>query len=220
MSLRLRFGECVLDTGTRELLREGAPVHLSPKAFQLLEALLEARPEAVSRAALHDHLWPATFVHEANLPNLVAEVRAALADDARRPRFVRTVHGYGYAFCAEAAPEERVFPAGSFVYRLETPRETASFGDGEHVLGRAAGCLVRLRSRSVSRRHAVVRARAGEAVIEDLGSRNGTFVRGERLSGPAVLGHGDEVRVGSVTLRFLVVSSPADSTAPTEVPPE
>lgn len=217
MSVRLRFGDCVLDSGTRELLRAGSPVHLSPKAFRLLEALLEVRPAAVSRAVLQEALWPSTFVHEANLPNLVAEVRAALADEARRPRFVRTVHGYGYAFCGGAMEEAAPSP-GAFVYRLESPRESASFGDGEHVLGRGAESTVRLRSRSVSRRHALVRVRAGQAVIEDLGSRNGTFVGGNRLTGSVALNHGDEVRLGSVTLRFVV--SPPEPTEATEAPPD
>jgi DNA-binding winged helix-turn-helix (wHTH) protein len=216
----MRFGECVLDTGTRELLRGGAAVHLSPKAFRLLEALLESRPQAVSRAALHERLWPQTFVHEANLPNLVAEVRTALGDEARRSRFVRTVHGYGYAFCGEALVAQDAPPAsGAFVYRLESPRESASFGDGEHLLGRGVGSAVRLRSRSVSRRHALVRAHAGQAVIEDLGSRNGTFVAGNRVTGSTRIAHGDEVRIGSVTLTF-VVSAPSEATGVTEAPPE
>jgi DNA-binding winged helix-turn-helix (wHTH) protein len=213
--VRLRFAECALDTTSRELLRDGAAVHVSPKAFQLLEALLGARPAAVSRADLHARLWPATFVHEANLPNLIAEVRAALGDDARRPRFVRTVHGHGYAFCAEAVPEGAA--AAAFAYRLDSARGSRVLGEGEHVLGRGATCAVRIDSRSVSRRHAVLRTRDGEASIEDLGSRNGTYVRGRKVEGSAVLRSGDEVRVGSVTMTFSV--SPAgDSTAATEAP--
>jgi hypothetical protein len=51
---------------------------------------------------LQERLWPNTFVSEANLPNLVSEVRRALNDAASRGRFVRTVHGYGYAFSGAA----------------------------------------------------------------------------------------------------------------------
>lgn len=214
--MRLRFADCALDTATRELFRGGAAVHVSPKAFQLLEALLRARPAVLSRAELHERLWPATFVHEANLPNLVAEVRAALGDDARHPRFVRTVHGQGYAFCGEAAADAGV--AGGHVYRLHSARGTTVLGEGEHVLGRGSGCAVRLQSRSVSRRHALLRTEHGGAVIEDLGSRNGTMVRGARVERPTALRSGDEVRLGSVTLTFEVADA-GESTAGTEESP-
>jgi non-specific serine/threonine protein kinase len=83
---------------TRELLREGTPVPLSPKAFQLLGLLVQSHPTAVSKAELQDRLWPATFVVEKNLTNLVSEIRDALGDDPIRPRFIRTVHRFGYAF--------------------------------------------------------------------------------------------------------------------------
>src|SRR6476660_5365864 len=93
-----KFGEFVLDSDTRELLRDGSPLHLSPKAFQLIEELVRNAPRAMSKADLQDLLWPNTFVVEANLQHLVGEIRSALDDDPRRPRFVRTVRGFGYAF--------------------------------------------------------------------------------------------------------------------------
>jgi DNA-binding winged helix-turn-helix (wHTH) protein/tetratricopeptide (TPR) repeat protein len=93
-----RFGEFVLNSETRQLLRSGQPLHLSPKAFHLLEALVSRRPRVWSKTELQDLLWPETVVVEANLPNLVAEVRAVLDDDPQQPQFVRTVHRYGYGF--------------------------------------------------------------------------------------------------------------------------
>ena len=74
---------------------------LSPKAFELLKTLIDQRPRALSKHELHAHLWPATFVSEANLASLIAEVREALGDTARQPRFIRTSHRFGYAFCGE-----------------------------------------------------------------------------------------------------------------------
>jgi len=100
--MRLRFGDLTFDGGRRLLIRGADAVHLSPKAFQLLELLLARRPDAVSKAEIQDVLWPRTFVSETNLPALVNEVRRALGDRAREPKFVRTVHGYGYAFDAPA----------------------------------------------------------------------------------------------------------------------
>src|SRR5688572_21567000 len=93
-----RFDDFVLDSDSHELLRSGQPLHLSPKAFRLLEALVSTRPRAWSKPALQDLLWPHTTVVEANLPNLVKEVRAVLGDDAERPRYLRTIHRFGYAF--------------------------------------------------------------------------------------------------------------------------
>src|SRR5204863_1900637 len=91
------FGPFTLDLDTRQLRRAGAEVHLSPKAFDLLAALVFERPKVLSKNALQQRLWPDTFVAEANLSNLVAEVREALDDEARAPRVIRTVPRNGHA---------------------------------------------------------------------------------------------------------------------------
>jgi DNA-binding winged helix-turn-helix (wHTH) protein len=109
-----RFGTFALSTDSRQLLTEsGHAIHLEPKAFELLAALLAVRPNAVTKADLMQRLWPDTFVAEANLSNLVADLRQALDDPARAPRFIRTVHGFGYAFAGDArtdAPEASSAP--------------------------------------------------------------------------------------------------------------
>jgi len=102
--VRLRFGPFTLDLESRQLTSGGREIHLEPKAFELLSALVLERPKALSKADLQERLWPDTYVAEANLSNLVAEIRAALADPARAPKFVRTAHGFGYAFCGEVVP--------------------------------------------------------------------------------------------------------------------
>jgi DNA-binding winged helix-turn-helix (wHTH) protein len=99
--MRVSFGSCVVDTATREVLRDGRPIHLTPLAFRLLELLLEQRPRALTKADLQDALWPETFVSEASLSGLVADLRSAIGDDARGARFIRTVHRFGYAFAGE-----------------------------------------------------------------------------------------------------------------------
>jgi DNA-binding winged helix-turn-helix (wHTH) protein/tetratricopeptide (TPR) repeat protein len=96
--MRLFFGDCTFDSGARTLTRAGEPVRMTGKAFQLLELLLAARPRPVEKSELFARLWPDTFVSEANLASLVKEIRASIGDDARAPRFVRTVHRFGYAF--------------------------------------------------------------------------------------------------------------------------
>ena len=203
--MRLSFGAFVLDTETRQLLRSDEPVHLTPKAFELLQGLLAHRPRVLSKAELRQLLWPGTHVLEANLPNLVAEVRTAIADDARDPRFIRTVHGLGYAFCGEAAQHGPAAGRGTevpFVYRLTWQGGLVALAEGEYVLGRHAECAVPIEAGNISRRHARLRISDGQAVLEDLGSRNGTFVSGGRIEGPARLADGDEFRLGSVPFTF------------------
>jgi len=209
--VRLLFGACVLDTQTRQLLRAGEEVRLTPKAFELLRALLERRPRALSKAELRELLWPDTHVSEANLPNLVAEVRAAIVDDAQSPRFIRTVHGFGYAFHGEAAelgPAALPEAECPFVYRLRWEGGEVALGEGEHLLGRHPESVVSLDAHTVSRRHARLRISGGQAILEDLGSRNGTFVGDERLAGPARLVDGDEFRLGSAPFTFRVSRTP------------
>ena len=205
--MRLVFGECVLDVDARLLRRAGGDVHLTTKAFDLLCALVERRPRVLSKAEAHALLWRDVHVSEANLPNLVTEVRAALADDARDPRFVRTVHGVGYAFCGEAGPEGRAAPAAGelpFVYRLEWAGGLIALAEGEYLMGRHPESIVPTSAAGVSRRHARLRIAGGQAVLEDLGSRHGTFVNDERLGAPATLSTGDQFRLGTLPFTLLV----------------
>src|SRR5262249_17805972 len=83
--LKVPFASCVFGRGARELWRRGARQELSPKAFQLLDLLLEVRPRAATKAEIYERLWPDTFVSESSLPRLVTEVRAAIGDDAKNP---------------------------------------------------------------------------------------------------------------------------------------
>jgi len=103
--MSIRFGEFELDQERRQLLRSGKPVPLEPKAYELLNLLVERRPKALSRAQIRDAVWPQTFISESTLAVTVNAIRQALDDDARHPRFIRTVHGFGYAFCGEAHEE-------------------------------------------------------------------------------------------------------------------
>jgi DNA-binding winged helix-turn-helix (wHTH) protein len=206
--VRISFGEFTLDTESRELFRKGEVVHISPKAFLLLEVLLERRPAAVPKTVLKQHLWPSSHVSEASLASLAAELRSALADDARDPRFIRTVHTYGYAFCGttDAPPAAAASPRSrdERVCRLVWRDREITLAEGENLLGRDRQALVWIDSATVSRRHARIMVTGGEAVIEDLGSRNGTSVGGEKIDGPVRLADGDRLRLGAATMTFRV----------------
>jgi DNA-binding winged helix-turn-helix (wHTH) protein len=204
---QIRFGKFVLDLGTRELRDGSLSVHLTPKAFELLLMLIEQRPRAVAKAALQERLWPATFVSEANLPILVAEVRCALQDDARKPAFIRTVHGFGYAFCGEtigALPAVPMPAATTSSCWLISKTRHVALREGDNVIGRDPSGDVWLDGRGVSRRHAKITVRGDTATIEDLKSKNGTWVNGHRLLGAEPLKDGDQLKLGSVRITFRV----------------
>jgi DNA-binding winged helix-turn-helix (wHTH) protein len=212
--MNFRFGSLLLDTESRALTREGRPVSISPKAFKLLHVLLEARPRAVPKAELHRRLWPDTVVSDVNLPTLIAEVRQAIGDVARAPEFIRTVYGYGYAFCGAAVSLHRDGHAdtgGDQVFRLLWGNREVALSDGENILGRGADSLVWIDAQSVSRRHARLMVASGLATLEDLGSKNGTFVNGIRLSAPVALRDGDELRVGSVPMTLKIHAKTAST---------
>jgi DNA-binding winged helix-turn-helix (wHTH) protein len=209
--MRVHFGDFALDDETRQLFRGGREVHLVPKAFDLLVLLLAHRPRVVSKTAMRDTLWPSTFISESGLATTVNAVRQALGDDARRPRFVRTVRGFGYAFCAEAGESSRVSRAGKPRLILEG-REIA-LAEGENLLGRAEDAAAWIDAETVSRRHARIVVSGGRAMLEDLGSKNGTFLKGEKVSAAVALSDGDEIWVGRVPVVFRVLRARSTRTA-------
>jgi DNA-binding winged helix-turn-helix (wHTH) protein len=212
--MRLAFGDCLLDSTTKEFFRKGEDVHLTPKAFQLLETLLKERPKVLSKEDLLRQLWPETFVTEGSLANLISEIREALQEDARKPEFLRTVHGVGYSFCGRAReveipPVEWMLPAR---FRLVSTEGEFNLEEGDNSVGRAEDCRVRIESPTVSRHHACVKVSGDKVSVEDLGSKNGTYVRSQKIQGPEALQDGDVVQFGSIRLVFRVYN-PEGSTA-------
>jgi DNA-binding winged helix-turn-helix (wHTH) protein len=204
----VRFGDFVADFESRQLRRGGEVVHLGPKALEFLELLLRNRPRALSKAQIRDNLWPRTFVSESNLTSLVTELRTALGDKARQPRFLRTVYGFGYAFCGEAVEAPDASPAAAprgLRLRLFLEDREIALREGENLLGRVDEGVGWLESPTVSRRHARIVVTNGRATLEDLGSKNGTFLRGARLRSPAALSDGDEILLGRVRMTFRVL---------------
>ena len=208
-----RFDEFTLDTRTRRLLQEEREVHLSPKAFDLLILLVENQARAMSKGELHEKLWPSTYVLETNLAGLIVELRRALDDSAERPRYIRTVQRFGYWFVGGArsspAPNDSRLPATRYWLVWET-RQIA-LNEGENILGRAPDASVWIDAPGVSRHHARIVLAGSDAAVEDLGSKNGTYLRGERLTSSAPLADGDQIRLGSVVITFRV-PPPAGST--------
>jgi len=200
-----RFGAFSFDDTTRELRCGGQLVHLSPKAFELLAVLLRARPGAVSKTDLHSTLWPNTFVTDGSLAVLITEVRRALGDSAQRPTFIRTVNRFGYAFVGDERSEQP--PHESRCY-LEWGSDRARLKTGENVIGRDPDAEIYFEGVGVSRRHACIELRDGAAVLRDLGSKNGTFLDGARVTSPTLLHDGVEIRLGAILTVFRQMSLP------------
>lgn len=204
--MRVGFGPFVLDDGTRQLTRGSEVLHLSPKAFQLLALLVQARPSVVDRATLRQHLWRDTHVVDAALGNLVAEVRVALGNEAS---ILRTVHGVGYAFGGDAkdlsAPPQ-TDPLGPPRFWLVWKDRAIILAQPDSTIGRDPTCGVWIDAPGVSRRHARIRIpepdEDGTPVIEDLGSTNGTDVNGRVVSTTTTLEDGDAIALGEATLTF------------------
>ena len=216
--MRVSFGDCTVDSETRELFRKEKPVHLSPKAFRLLELLLAGRPRAFSKAEIHEKIWPEAFVSEATLASLIAEIREAIGEDGKDARYIRTVHGFGYSFAGAASDTPREPPAGSeSCWRLVRDGREVHLREGETIIGRDHLAGIRIPSESISRRHARIVVAERAATLEDLGSKNGTWLRGEKIGEPKALEDGDSIRLGSVTFTLRIVSG--DGSTATEIGP-
>lgn len=169
--MRLTIGSALLDTGSRTLFRDGRPIAITPKAFTLLETLVDRAPTAVSKETLYETLWPGVFVEEGNLHTLIAEVRTAIGD--KDHSMIVTKHRFGYAI---ANVQTETIAAHLVIGSLHLPLRA-----GETLLGRDE-----IGTPDVSRRHARIVIDGGEAVIEDLGSKNGTWLDGERITSATV----------------------------------
>lgn len=209
--MRLRFGDCLFDSDTRQLFVRDEKVHLQPKAFQFLELLLQSRPKALSKTSIHEHLWPGTFVSDGTMTSLLAEVREAIGDDAHEPKFIRTVHRFGYAFSGEAQEisDKRPSTAGhKSAHWIVWGRQCIPIEAGESIIGRDPGAAVFIDDKSVSRRHARIIVAAQGAMLEDLDSKNGTFLKDSKVDSPVALSDGDKLKVGSVALEVRIFPTP------------
>jgi DNA-binding winged helix-turn-helix (wHTH) protein len=198
--MTVQFAEFVFDEERRQLLRGREFLHLEPKAFELLALLVSRRPSAVSKAEIREAIWPGAFVSESSLPGLIGDLREALGDDPKEPRFIRTALRFGYAFCGETALD------ASVRWTAVWEGHAVPLPNGEHLIGRGEDCPIRCDSARVSRHHARVRVTSERLLVEDLGSRNGTWVHDCRIEGTAELTAGDTVRVGPALIQFVAAT--------------
>ena len=198
----LRFADCVFDPRARTLSRRGAAVHLTPKAFGVLHLLVADRPRAVPKAELLERVWPGTFVTDASLARTIHEIREAIGD--ADGAIVRTVHGHGYAFGGEVVEDAPALPATKHDPRdsevrgwLHMDSRGIALRDGDTLIGRDPTAALSLDSSLVSWHHARLRVTATAVTVEDLTSKNGTTLRGQRIVGPTNVHDGDDIVVGT-----------------------
>jgi DNA-binding winged helix-turn-helix (wHTH) protein len=195
-----------LDGGRHELRRNGVVVKLEPHPMELLALLMKRSDQVVSREEIAHHLWPdGTFVEvDQGINTALAKLRRALGDAARDPRHIRTVSGRGYLFIGPVLslpPHEQI--ARSSLCRISWTGRTVTLAPGEHLIGRDADAAICLDAHAVSRRHAVIRVTDDAAILEDLGSKNGTSINGRRIGSATAVENGDEIEIGGTRLVFF-----------------
>ena len=187
---------------------QGSPVALTPKAFDLLLALVVHRERALSKDEILSLVWPGSIVEESNLAQQVLLLRRALGSDDH----IATIPRFGYRFTGTVI-EERAGGASltTSPHSLLWDGREYPLHEGITVIGRADDADVRIPLPSLSRSHARILVRGLEATLEDLGSRHGSFRGTLPVKVPTRLASGDEIRLGTATLVYCLIM-PNDTT--------
>lgn len=200
------LGEWLVQPSLNRIARGDTSVRLRPRVMDLLAFLAANVGSVVAKETLLHEVWAKQFMAESVLSRTIAELRSALGDDAKTPRFIENVPKRGYRLIA---PVDRC----SAVVKGEDDEvccvlihgdRRIPLGKGEHLIGRAPDVAVVVDASEVSRHHARIVVGEDQVTIEDLGSKNGTSVGGQRLVAPRALQSGDEIRIGPVLLRFCL----------------
>jgi DNA-binding winged helix-turn-helix (wHTH) protein len=208
-----RLGPWTVDPAACELRNGDAIRRLRPKVMDLLATFARNAGEVLSKHCLLDLVWPDVTVGDASLTVAVGELRDALGDDPESPVFIETIPRRGYRLVATVEPldRNRVRPGGSRFWLTGAGVELV-LRQGENLIGRAPEAHIRIESPKVSRRHATIIVDGDTAVVEDVGSKNGTFVGDVKVDGPTPLGHGDELRLGQLAALLRIVVADREST--------
>jgi DNA-binding winged helix-turn-helix (wHTH) protein len=203
-----RLGDWLVEPSLNRISKDEISVQLELKVMDVLVCLVERAGEMVTRQEIIDRVWATGFIADNTLSHAIAEMRTALGDDAREPHYIETIPRRGYRMIAPVAPidADRVQPSGS-VFWLTGAGVELVLRQGENLIGRAPDAYVRIKSPKISRRHARITVDGESAVVEDLGSKNGTFVGDVRVDRPTPLGHADQIRLGQLAalLRIVIV---------------
>jgi DNA-binding winged helix-turn-helix (wHTH) protein len=198
-----QFGQFLYDPVSRRLSRAERDVPLMPKGRELLLLFLENPGRALSLELITARVWPDVAVTDDSIRFQILELRKALGDEGRA--LIRTIPREGYRW---DAPVQRVDPTGAAApgFRLVLEKREVQLRDGENVVGRDHDSVLWIDHTAVSRHHARIVVDGDRATIEDLGSKNGTLLRGERVTGAVRLRDGDEIRIGPTAMTFRALT--------------
>jgi DNA-binding winged helix-turn-helix (wHTH) protein len=208
-----RIGAWRVDPAACELRNGDGVTRLRPKVMDLLVVFARHPGEVLSKHCLLDMVWPEVTVGDASLTVAVGELRDALGDHPEQPVFIETIPRRGYRMIADVTDPDadRVRPGGSRFWLTGAGVELV-LRQGENLIGRAPEAHIRIESPKVSRRHAKIVVEGDTAVVEDIGSKNGTVVGDLRVEGPTPLTNGDQLRLGQLAALFRVVVADRQST--------
>lgn len=208
------LGDWKVEPGLNRVSRGHEVVQLEPRVMDVLAVLARRLGQPTSRRDLIDAVWRTEFVADNTLSSAIAELRRVFGDDARHPRYIETISKRGYRIVADIVPivpdpepsDPSALAASADGLKLVSEDREYALVVGDNVIGRSSDVDVVVDSSRVSRRHARITVGDDGAVLEDLGSKNGTFVGDERLEGARRLRHGDEIRLGRelMVFRFTV----------------
>jgi DNA-binding winged helix-turn-helix (wHTH) protein len=209
-----RFGSFLYDPVSRGLLREGAEIPLTHKSRELLLLFLQNPGRLLTREEITERVWPDVAVTDDALRFQVAELRKALGESG--DSLIRTIRREGYRWESKVRSEaQRPVRSQSAVkktgarpvrHRLVLETREVALAEGENVIGRDPDGSLWIDHPSVSRRHACVQVTPAKVTLEDMGSKNGTFFNGKRITARVALSDGDEIRVGPETMVFRAAS--------------
>jgi DNA-binding winged helix-turn-helix (wHTH) protein len=202
------FGPFEVDLPAAELRKGEQKIALRPKCFDLLVYLVEHRGKLVSKEELLERIWSDVVVSEATISRTVATLRAALEDDPDSPQYIETVSRRGYKFVA-AVQESGETPHPPAGLRLIHGSKEYPLRSGTQLIGRGRDVDIALYTPEISRHHARIDVAGGAVMLEDLGSRHGTYVNGKPVSGSVRLEAGDQIDIGG---ERLILWSPASET--------
>jgi DNA-binding winged helix-turn-helix (wHTH) protein len=231
------FGQYRLDAAGTALFNGTTLVPLTPKALKVLLTLVERAGAVVDKETLLQEVWADTFVEEGIVAHNISTLRHVLRN-GRDSVTIQTLPKRGYRLVGDvrlescddaevlASPVTAIANAAALDAPAAGPAATdlqrwliagdrqIPLRDGAQTVGRDRSADIRLDSLSVSRCHARLTVAGAEITVEDLGSKNGTWLRRARLTGPTRLEDGDDVRFGTVTviLRNLLAPGATDTT--------